>query len=167
MRRNALWFIPLLIVAIILQTSIISRMKLLQGNADVVMLLLAAWGLQENTGGSWIWGILAGFIIGFISGIPWYIYLTSYILVVGISRMLMRKIWEAPLLAMFLIAMVGTLILLFLTYAQLSLFGTSLSLIDVSGEIILPSLLLNLLLSIPVHASISSIANRFIPRGVA
>jgi rod shape-determining protein MreD len=163
MRRNILLFLPLLVLAVILQTTIISRLKLLEGNADLIMLLLAAWVLQEQTKGSWVWGLLASFLVGLVSGIPWYIYTISYLIVVGFAQLVKRRIWEAPLLAMFLISAIGTFSVLLLTYVQISLFSTALSFSEVFGEIILPSLLFNLLVAIPVYATISSLAKRLLP----
>lgn len=167
MKRNSVFFIPLLILTVIIQTSIISRLKLLEGNADLVMLLLAAWGLQEQTRGTWIWGLVASFLVGLTSGIPWYIYAGGYLVVVGFSHLIKRKIWQAPLLAMFLLSVIGTFSILLLTFVQISLFSTTLSLGEVLGVIILPSLLLNLLFSIPVHATITSLAKRLISQAVS
>jgi len=64
MRRALLVAIPVLGLAIILQTSIVSRMTLLSGNADLILLVLAAWGLQERARGTWAWGMAASLLVG-------------------------------------------------------------------------------------------------------
>ncbi len=167
MRRALLVGIPMLGVTIILQTAIVSRMMLLSGSADLILLILAAWGLQERARGAWIWGAAAGLLVGTISGIPWYIYLVGYLLVVGTARLLMRRIWQAPLLAMFTVTLIGTLGVLMLTFVQRMLFAVSLPFGDALLQIILPSVLLNLLLAIPTHYLIRSLANRLYPAEVA
>ena len=149
-----------------LQTSVISRIMLLGGNADLVMLVLAAWGLQERTRGVWVWGAAAGLLVGVVSGVPWYIYLIGYLAVIGMAQLLVRRIWQAPLLAMFLVTLIGTLELLMLTYIQRTLFVVSLPFGEVFTVIVLPSVLLNLLLAIPIHAIIRDLAKRVYPQDV-
>ena len=163
MRRGILVAIPVLGLAAMLQTSIIGRINLLNGAADLVLLILAAWGLQERVRSAWVWGAMAGLLVGFISGTPWYVYLGGYMVVVGMARLLAQRVWQAPLLAMFTVTLIGTLVLLMLSYLERSLLETSLVFNLSFGQIILPSILLNLLLAIPVHALIRDLANRLYP----
>ena len=166
MRRGIILAIPVLGLGVMLQTSIIGRIYLLNGAADLVMLILTAWSLQERVRNAWIWGAMAGLLVGFVSGIPWYVYLISYLVVVGMARLMAHLVWQAPLLAMFTVTLTGTLVLQMLTYLDRSLFNASLELNLSFVQIILPSILLNLLLAIPVHALISEFANRIFPAAV-
>jgi cell shape-determining protein MreD len=167
MRRAILAAIPVLVLAIILQTSIASRIMLLSGNADLVLLVVVAWGLQERVSGAWIWGVAASLLVGLASGVPWYIYLIGYLSVVGLARLLVHRIWQAPLLVMFAVTLIGTLELLMLTFVQRTLFEVPLALNEVFSQTVLPTILLNLLLAIPVHALIHDLANRLYPEKVA
>jgi cell shape-determining protein MreD len=167
MRREILIAVPVLGLAMILQTAIISRMDLLSGNADLVLLILIAWGLQERVRSAWIWGAAAGLLVGFVSAVPWYIYLLSYLSAVGAARLLTRRIWQAPLLAMFAITFMGTLVMSMLTYFYISLLVIPLDFSLSFFQIILPSVLLNLLLAIPVHALVRDLARRLFPEEVA
>lgn len=169
MRRGTLFAFPILLVALILQTSIVSRMNLLSGSADIILLIVAAWALQERVRSAWIWGAAAGLMVGLVSGIPWYIYLAGYLAVVAIARMLTRRIWQAPLLAMFAVTFVGTLLLLAMMFIQRTVLdGVSLAFVDAFSQVILPSLLLNLLLAIPIRSLIRDLAERVYPEeGIA
>ncbi len=167
MRRSILVAIPVLVLAIIIQTSVIERINLLNGAADLVLLILAAWGLQERVRGAWVWGAAAGLLVGYISGASWYVYLVGYLTVIGAARLLAHRVWQAPLLAMFTVTLLGTLVLLMLTYIVRTLFEVSLAFNVSFVQIILPSILLNLLLAIPVHALIRDLANRLYPGEVA
>jgi rod shape-determining protein MreD len=166
MRRSILVAIPVLGLAMMIQTAVISRINLLHGAADLVLLTLAAWALQDRVQYAWVWGAVAGLLAGFISGIPWYIYLVGYLAVVGMARLLAHRVWQAPLLAMFTVTLVGTLAVLMLTYLQRSLFEVPLVFYQAFMQIVLPSVLLNLLLSIPVHAVIRDLAKRLFPEEV-
>jgi rod shape-determining protein MreD len=166
MRRSILVAIPVLGLAVIIQTSIVGRISLLNGAADLVLLILAAWSLQEHVRGAWVWGAGAGFLVGSISGAHWYVYLTGYLVVVALARILAHRVWQAPLLAMFTVTLIGTMVLLMLTYVERTLFEVPLG-FDLSFlQIMLPSILLNLLLAIPVHALIRDLANRLFPAEV-
>jgi rod shape-determining protein MreD len=163
MRREILVALPVLGLAVILQTAVISRMNLLSGSADLLLVILGAWALQERVRSAWIWGVAAGLLVGIVSAVPWYIYLVSYLAVVGAARLLTRRIWQAPLLAMFAITFTGTLVLLMLTFFYRSVFEIPLTLSQAFIEVILPSVLLNLLLAIPVHTVVHDLVQRLYP----
>jgi rod shape-determining protein MreD len=166
MRRSILAAILILGLAIILQTSIIQRINLLNGAADLVLLIVAAWCLQERSRGSWFWGVSAGLLVGFVSGIPWYIYLPGYLIIVGLARVLAHRVWQAPLLAMFTVTFIGTMVMLMLTFLERSLTEVPLPFSISFVQIILPSILLNLLMAIPVHSLVRDLANRLYPAEV-
>ena len=144
--------IPAILMAVILQSAMISRIYLLFGIADLPLVMLAAWALQENVDSSWHWGMGFGFMVGFVSGIPWYVPVIGYCAVVAFAQILQRRVWQAPLLAMFSVTFLGTIILNLVSFAVLSLSGVVMPLEDVLGLLVLPSVLLNMLLAIPVYA---------------
>ncbi|HEX9332988.1 MAG TPA: hypothetical protein VF896_13945 [Anaerolineales bacterium] len=144
--------IPAIILAVILQTAVISRIYLLSGIADLPLVMIAAWALQEDVDSAWHWAIALGLMVGFVSGIPWYVPVMSYVIIVALAQILQRRVWQAPLLAMFTMTFLGTLILSLLSFAVLSLSGVNMPLEDVLGLLVLPNVLLNMLLAIPVYA---------------
>ena len=166
MRRAILVAIPILLLTVILQTSIASRIMLLSGNVDLVLLVLAAWGLQERVRGAWVWGVLASLLVGLVSGFPWYGYFIAYLSVVGLARIMVHRIWQAPLLAMFAVTLIGTLELLMLMFVLRSVFVVPMSLNQAFSQIILPTVLLNLLVAIPVHALMRDLAGWLYPEKV-
>jgi rod shape-determining protein MreD len=157
---------PVLGLALILQLAIFSRLTLLSGSADLILLILAAWGLQERTKFAWFWAILAGILVGYVSGLPMVVPLAAYLFVIGAARLLQRRIWQAPLLAMFAVSFIGTLIMNILSYISLRLLGDPLPLGDSFSLIVLPSLLLNLLLSIPIYSLVGDLAHWLFPAEV-
>jgi hypothetical protein len=123
--------------------------------------------LQERVRGAWIWGVAASLLVGIVSGVPWYIYFIGYLSVVGLARLLVHRIWQAPLLAMFTVTFIGTLELFMLVFFERTIFGVQLALGEVFYQIVLPTVLLNLLLAIPVHALIHDLADRLYPEKAA
>ncbi|MDI6769994.1 MAG: hypothetical protein QMD04_09990 [Anaerolineales bacterium] len=155
--------IPTLLIALMLQSAVISRINLLSGSADLVLLILAAWALQGRIKNAWQWALIAGALVGFVSGLPWFVPLAGYLLVVGVARLLQRHVWQAPLLAMFTVSFVGTLFMHLLSLITLRLAGNPLPFGDSLSLITLPSILLNLFLAIPVYSLLRDLAGWLYP----
>jgi rod shape-determining protein MreD len=143
---------PVIVLAVMLQSAIVSRIYLLSGIADLPLVMLAAWALQQEVKTAWHWAVATGLLVGFVSGIPWFVPVLSYVLVVLVAQMLQRRVWQAPLLAMFVVTFLGTVGLYLLSFAVLRLAGVPLPLSDTLGLLTLPGVLLNLLLAIPAYA---------------
>jgi len=130
----------------------ISRIYLLSGIPDLPLVMLAAWALQDDVDSSWHWAVAFGLMVGFVSGIPWYVYVMGYAVVVALAQVLQRRVWQAPLLAMFSVTFLGTVILCLISFLVLRISNVNIPVGDVFGLVVLPSVLLNMLLAIPVFA---------------
>lgn len=148
--RNIIAF-PIIALAVILQSSIISEIQLLSGYADLPMVILAAWALQERVESAWHWAAVTCLMVSFISSLPWIIFVLGYFGIIYIARTLQRRVWQAPLLAMFSVVFIGTILIHILSFGTLRILGTPFALSDVATLLTLPSLLLNMLFSVPVY----------------
>lgn len=157
MFRNLIAF-PLLALVVILQSAIISQMSLLAGYADLMLVILAALALKAEASSAWLWAILGGIMVSFVSGMPWLVTIAGYLFVVLLAQILRQRVWQAPLLAMFSVIFLGTLSMNLLALIVLNFLGTPLPIGDTLGLIVLPSVLLNLLFSIPVYAVVRDLA---------
>jgi hypothetical protein len=160
--RNIVAF-PLLLLAVILQSSIVSQVKLLSGYADLPLLILSAWALQKPVKSVWHWTFVACAMLAFVSTMPWLVLVFGYAGMVFIAQALQKRVWQAPLLAMFSVTFFGTLFQHLISFIVLRLSGTPFVFTDVMGLITLPSLLLNMLLSIPVYAFMRDLARWVYP----
>jgi hypothetical protein len=143
---------PVILLAVIMQSAIVSRVYLLSGIADLPLVMLAAWALQDEVKTAWHWAVATGLLVGFVSGLAWFVPVISYLVVVMLAQLLQRRIWQAPLLAMFVVTFLGTLVLYLFSFASLQLSGVPLSVTDTLGLLALPGVLLNMLLAIPAYA---------------
>lgn len=146
-------------MAVILQSSVVSRLTLLSGFGDLPLVMLAAWALQDEVDTAWHWAIATGILVGFVSGISWVVYVVGYIAVVALAKTLRMRVWQAPLLAMFSVTFLGTILTNLLSLVVLQVTGVSISIQDAFGLLTLPSVLLNLLLAIPVYAVMRDLAH--------
>lgn len=160
--RNLLAF-PVLALALLLQMAVFGRITLLSGAADVTLLLLAGWALQEQVDSGWPWALLAGLLGAFASGLPLPALPLSYLAVVGLARLIQRQVWRLPILAMFTVTLFGTLSQHLIVFLTLRFNGSPIALGDVLAFITLPSLFLNFLLAFPAYAAMRDLAGWIYP----
>jgi hypothetical protein len=150
--------IPLLALAFMIQTAVVSRITLLSGAGDIVLLILIAWALQEQVQSAWHWAALAGLMAAFVSGLPPFVLLVSYLLAVSLARYVLRQTWQTPVLALFTVTFFSTLLLHLITYVTLVLRGSIIPFEDALALITLPSVFINFLLALPIHSFIRDLA---------
>ncbi len=148
----------------ILQTVIVSRIPLLSGSADIVFLVLTAWALQDQVKNPWLWTLVGGGIISLFSAVPWFAILIGYAATTVLARLLRQRIWQTPILAMFAVTLVGTILVQGLCYAVLRINGNALDIRQSINLVILPSVILNMVLALPVHAMVSDLAEWIFPK---
>ena len=154
---------PVILLTVILQSAVISRVYLLSGIADLPLVMLAAWALQEEVDSAWHWAVATGLLVGFVSGISWIVPFSGYLAVVMLARIFQRRVWQAPLLAMFSITFLGTILVSLFSIVALRFSGVQLPIGDVLGLLTLPGVLLNMLIAIPVYAVMRDIARWVYP----
>lgn len=155
-----------LVVFFILQTTIFSQTRLVSGTADLILLFLAAWSLQEQVKNSWAWTVISGVLVSLVSAMPFFTPLIGYLGVVGISKGLQRRVWRTPLLAMLIVVLVGTFFQQTVYVLALIITGAPISWLESLDRVILPSALLNLIFSLPIYAIAKDLAGRISPQEV-
>lgn len=158
--------IPIFGAIILFQSSIASRIHLLYGTADLVMLTIVAWTIHPRVQTGWQWSLIGGIFSSFTTALPFGVVLASYLGTTGITLLIRRRIWQVPLLAMLLATFLGTILIQGLSILALWFEGTRLPLLESINLIILPSLLLNLLLAFPVYILIGDLANWVYPKEI-
>ena len=158
--------IPILGILTVLQSAIVSRMPLLHGIADLVLLVVIAWALQEPVKTAWQWSILGGLMMGFASILPVIIPVISYLLITSLALFVKQKIWENQIFAMFAMTFLGSIISLAISAIAVSIQGIILPIFDTLRLIILPSLLLNLLLAAPIFILVKDLADWIYPEEI-
>jgi len=151
------------VVFYILQTTIFSQTALISGTADLILLFLAAWSLQEQVKNTLVWTIIAGIIFSIISAMPFFAPLIGYLGVVGISKVLQRRVWRVPILAMFIVTLVGSFFQHTVYVLALQFSGAPISWSESLDAVMLPSALINLIFAIPIFAIISDLVSRIYP----
>jgi rod shape-determining protein MreD len=150
-------------VLAILQSTIVSRMPLLNGSADLILLFIVSWALQERVESAWQWCLIGGIFASLYSALPFGTYLVAYVIATGVARLLKRRVWKAPFLAMLAATFIGTLVVHVIAWLSRVLMGVDMPLLTILNVILLPGLLLNLLLAIPVFSLMHDMAGWLYP----
>jgi cell shape-determining protein MreD len=155
--------IPILSGLLIIQSALVSRIPLLLGTPDLILLTIVAWSLQKRVRTAWHWAALGGLMVSVLSALPFGSILLGYLISVGVGLFLRKQISQAPILGMLITIFFGSLICQGIDLLALRAFGTSLPFLVTLNQIMLPSLLLNLVLAIPVFVVIGDFADLLYP----
>ena len=154
---------PLFSILVIIQAGILSRITLLQSSADVIMLVILSWSLQERVKTSWHWAIIGGVLSNIATNLPFGLLPLVYSAVTGLGIFLRRRIWKAPLITMFIGTFLSSIILYAVSYILVVINGSIIAFDEAINFVVLPGILLNLLLALPVFFLVRDLANWLYP----
>jgi len=144
--------VPILLFLLILQTTIVSEVRLFHGAADLILVWLAAWGVNQQGLLRLPVGFLCRWTCVVCVSAAWYVYPSAYLVTVALAHYVSKQLWQSPLISMFAITLVASIMLYLISMAGLRLNGTIYSWQISLTNVIIPSVLLNLLMAIPVYA---------------
>lgn len=153
----------LLLVATLLQVTLLTRINLLQGSIDLVLLVMLTWMMQEGNKPDWRWGIPAGLMVGYASALPDWLLLAGYVAAAGVCQLLHTRVWQVRLLTLSTSVLLGTLIIHLVTILFMWVESHPLGFADAFNLVTLPTVLLNLMLLLPVNALISELTKFIAP----
>jgi cell shape-determining protein MreD len=156
--------VPIVGILLILQMTIFSRIEMLQGTADVVLLGLIGWSIQGRVQSAWIWAVAAGVMVSYVSALPFFLPLFIYLAVYFLTRMLQRRVWQAPILAVLFVTMIGTVFQHLVSILALNLSGVDIPISESLTKITFPSVLLNLIFCIPFYLVMVDLAKLVFPQ---
>jgi hypothetical protein len=149
--------IPVLLLAVILQSTAFSRMPMLYGVPDLVMLVFLAWFLDEHVKHGWEWVVMAGIMVSFVSALPFFLPFWGYLVIAVICNWLKNRIWQTPIMALLASTLIGTVLMQLASIFALQITGTLIPMQESLRLVVLPSILWNLILAIPVYSVIKEL----------
>jgi hypothetical protein len=158
-----LLFYPILILLLILQMVIVRHLPLFNGTADLLLLWLVAWGLQDKGKHVWIGAVFCAAIASFVSAVPWYAILVPYLGAAFISRFMNKHFWHNPLIALLIVVFICGLLEYAFQLGVLIFQGTGINFLVALKHVIIPSVFLNLLLAVPIYIIVNDMAQWVYP----
>jgi cell shape-determining protein MreD len=155
--------IPVMLVLTILQITAVSRIVLINGTADLVLLAVAAWGVRERGKNVFLWAFIGGVLISFTSAMPLFTPIIPYMVIALIARIFQDRLWQAPILSLIIVVFVGTLFQHVFDIILIQIDGINLGFLESVQKVTLPSLLLNFFFLFPVYVLISDIGKWVFP----
>lgn len=156
--------IPVMLILSVLQTVAIGRLNILSGSADIVLLSIISWGVSEKDDSVFIWALAGGLFISLMTAMPTLAVLSAYLTVAGITWFLYKRLWQSPILAVFLSTTVGSLAKFIIDVIGLQFLGINFNISLGIKEIFVPNLILNLFFLFPVYLLISDLAKWISPK---
>ena len=156
--------IPIMLIFSVIQTVAVSRITLMGGSADIILLAIVSWGISEEDSSVFFWALVGGIFISFISAMPTAAVITSYLVIAGISRVFQKVLWQAPILAILLSSFIGTIVKFTIDIIALQFMGIELTLFESIKMALAPNLILNLFILFPVYLIVSDLAKRISPK---
>jgi rod shape-determining protein MreD len=139
--------VPLLAVIALIQSTIVPHLSIWGVFADLPLLVVVSWGLLAGPREGILWGFIAGFAVDLFSGAPFGAATLAMMTVGFLSGLGETAVFRAQLALPLLIAFLATLLydLIFLLIVRMS--GTTVAWVDSLFRLILPSAILNVVLT--------------------
>jgi rod shape-determining protein MreD len=139
--------VPLLMVAVILQATVVPHLTIWGVFPDLPVLIVVNWSLLRGVSEGAVWGFVAGLAVDLLSGAPFgaaTLALTTAGLLAGMAR---ATVFGAHIALLLLAMLLATIVydLLFLLIVQMS--GQTVAWLQSLWRIVLPSAMLNALLT--------------------
>jgi rod shape-determining protein MreD len=153
--------LPLLAIVAILQTTLLPNLAIWSVFANLPLLVVVSWGLLRGPREGALWGFLAGLMVDLLSGAPFGAATVSLIAVGFLAGLGETTVFRArialPMIVMFLATIVYEL--LFLLMVRMS--GPGVAWLDSILRLVIPSAVLNAVLTPVVFLAMSWLYTRF------
>lgn len=143
--------LPLLALAAVLQSTVLTRLHVLGGTLDLVLLLALSWTLAGDWVGGIVWGFAGGLLLDVLSGGPFGAMTVGLTLMAYLASLSEGRFWRSHVLLPLATVSLGTLGLHLVNLAFLAAFGYELNWLPALLQLTLPALLLNTLCMLPMY----------------
>lgn len=133
----------------VLQTSLVSQLRLLEGRPDLVLLAVVAWALTGRGHEAMILGFAGGLFLDAFSAVPLGVSSAALVIVAAAASYSEGQFWGINPIMQLAAVLVGTLIYYGAIMVTLIATGQPLDLQLALGRIVLPGLFVNLILTLP------------------
>jgi hypothetical protein len=155
---------PVMLILSVLQTVAVSRLNILSGSADIILLSIISWGVTEEDNSIFIWALAGGLFISLMTAMPTIAVIIAYLIIAGITWLIHKKLWQSPILAALLSTILGSLAKFIVDVIGLQFMGISFKISTSIREILSPNLIMNLFFLFPTYLLISDLAKWISPK---
>ena len=153
--------VPILVLLAILQSVVFSQVRLIGGQADLVLLAVVAWALTGRWREAMILGLIGGVCLDLLSAVPLGISSLGLVVVAYGVSVTEGRLWGAHLLTPLGVVLAASLVFSAISLLGSLLAGAVIDLGSVSTRVVLPSLFLNVVLALPA-GQLASVLQRML-----
>ncbi|MCY3945843.1 MAG: rod shape-determining protein MreD [Anaerolineaceae bacterium] len=152
--------LPVLLLAVALQTTLVPQIRLWDGGPDLVFLCVLAWALRAPLAEGVAWAFTGGIMQDLLSLAPTGQSVIGLVLLVFVVNVLTEQFSRTGLLTLLLLAGAGTLAQQLLMWSLFAFQGYTVDFLDDLGYVIFPTVIYNFALILPVFAVLRFVQRR-------
>jgi rod shape-determining protein MreD len=158
--------IPVLILAAILDVTLMAKLRIGGGAPDLVFLLVVSWALLSTMQEAMVWAVVGGVVKDTLSVAPLGTSALGMVIVVFIVDSLVGTVRRTNLVVPVPVIAVGTVIYHVAILAVLQIVGYGLPVGEGLLYVTLPTMVYNMILVLPVFRTMGSVQQWLAPRRV-
>ncbi len=158
--------LPILLIAAILQSTIVPEIRIGNGGPDLILMLVLSWTLLADIEEGVYWAVVGGVIQDLINGIPTGTSALALVVVMFVVSMGLGPVGRHNLIIPPLVAVAATAAYQLLMAALLAAFGRSVPLGYMLTYVTLPTALFNVILMLPIFRLMGAVFGASRPRRV-
>ena len=143
--------LPLLALAAVLQATLLPQVRLFGGTVDLVLLLTLNWTLVGEWRGGSIWALMGGLCLDLLSGGPFGANALGLVLVAYGASLSEGRFWSSHVLLPLASVLFGSVVYHLAYLLVLAVTGHAVSWGPSLSQVVLPTVLLDTLLMLPVY----------------
>jgi rod shape-determining protein MreD len=161
--------LPVLVLAVVLQVTVVPQFSYLGGRPDLVLLFVMAWTLNSSLEEGVVWAFVGGILNDLLSAMPTGASVFGMVILVFAIHLIRRQIYRVSIISLVWITLLGSffhqlslLVIMLLTGFQaagLGRFGIGVLASDLT-YVIFPTMVYNLLVIFPVYWIVRRIQKR-------
>jgi len=138
--------IPLMALLAVLQSTVLSHVRLLDGRPDAVLIAVVSWSVARRADEAMGWGFIGGAFLDLLSGVPFGSTSIALVVVAYFISFPEGRFWESHVVMPLGVMLVASTVFHVLGIATLLIIGRPMDLDGSLTRVLLPSTFMNLVL---------------------
>ncbi len=158
--------IPILVIAAILQSTVIPAIRIGSGGPDLIFMLVLSWMMLADTQEGIVWAMVGGITQDLVSGLPTGTSALALVIVAFLVNLVFGPIARNNLIIPPVVIAAGTVFYHLLLIGLLAVLGRSVPISYTLTYVTFPTLLFNVILCLPVYRLMGAVYGASRPRRV-
>lgn len=157
--------IPILALAVVLQSTFVPQIRIFGGQPELPFLLVLAWSVNSRLEESVTWAFVGGIMSDLLSAAPLGASTAGMLLVVFAIEWIHNQVFHIGLLALLGLVVAGTLVQKTVFIIVIALAGFAVRPLELFPYVVLPTVVYNLIFIFPTYWFVRRVQRRFIRVG--